>query len=206
MRTTYKHDHPWCKKGKDHDQSPPLHLHFQQAETFVVLSGQVGTTTTFSTIDAIYTPETTPASNPCHIVPWVPHRFWPSPAATEDTTILLWAHPNPEHMDDKMDRLFFQTLLLYLSDVSEGKERLDLLQVMIIQHFSATALIMFPKLWILGPLRWWIPWAFQCLCAYLAMWMGYTPLLRRYMSQEDWEDEDVQERVGMWRKEKKKVQ
>ena len=62
---------------------------------------------------------------------------------------------------------------------------------------------MFPNIWVLGPLRWWIPWIFQCICAYIAMCMGYKPLLRKYMSQEDWEDEDVQERVGMWRKEKK---
>jgi hypothetical protein len=98
-----------------------------------VLSGEVGTTTTYSLIDTIHTPETAPASNPYHIPPWMPHRFWPSPAATEDTTILVWAHPNPEHMDDKMDRLFFQTLLMYVSDVREGKVGISLLQVMIIQ-------------------------------------------------------------------------
>ncbi|EXJ73992.1 uncharacterized protein A1O5_02286 [Cladophialophora psammophila CBS 110553] len=103
-------------------------------------------------------------------------------------------------MDDKMDRIFFQNLLMYVSDVSEGKERLSLLQVMLMQHVSATALIMLPNLWFLGPLRWWIPWLFQCLCAYVALWMGKKPLLRKYMSVEDWEDEDVQERIGMWRK------
>jgi hypothetical protein len=35
------------------------------------------------------------------------------------------------------------------------------------------------------------------------MWMGYAPLMRKYIPQEDWEDEDVQERVGMWRREKR---
>jgi hypothetical protein len=59
---------------------------------------------------------------------------------------------------------------------------------------------MFPTLWILGPLRWWVPWVFQCMCAYIAMWMGYKPLLKKYMTQEEWEDENVQERLGMWRK------
>ncbi|EXJ56785.1 hypothetical protein A1O7_07129 [Cladophialophora yegresii CBS 114405] len=184
-------------------QSPPLHLHFQQAESFIVLSGEVGTTTTYSLIDTIHTPQNTPPSNPYHIAPWMPHRFWPSPAATEDTVMLVWAHPNPEGLADKMDRLFFQTLLMYVSDVREGKAALSLWQVMVVQHFSATALIMFPGLWILGPLRWWIPWVVQSICAYLALWMGYTPLLEKYMSQEDWEDKVVQERVGMWRRGKK---
>ncbi|KAJ9615584.1 hypothetical protein H2200_001659 [Cladophialophora chaetospira] len=184
-------------------QSPPLHLHFQQAESFIVLSGEIGTTTTYSRIDTIHTPENTPPSRPHNIPPWGPHRFWPSPNATEDTTIMVWAHPNPTDMEDKMDRLFFQCLLFYVSDISEKKAPLSLLQVMIMQHFSATALIMFPNLWILGPLRWWIPWIFQCICAHIAMWMGYKPLMKKYMSQEEWEDKDVQERVGMRKKEKK---
>ncbi|ETI26197.1 hypothetical protein G647_02974 [Cladophialophora carrionii CBS 160.54] len=117
--------------------------------------------------------------------------------------MLVWAHPNPDHLDNKMDRLFFQALLMYVSDVREGREVLSLLQVMVMQHFSATALIMFPELWVLGPLRWWIPWLVQCICAYLAMWMGYSPLLRKYMSQEDWEDAAVQGRVEMRRPGKK---
>ncbi|KAK6379688.1 hypothetical protein LTS17_005760 [Exophiala oligosperma] len=64
--------------------------------------------------------------------PWTPHTFWPDPNPQEDTTILLWAHPNPNDMDDKMDRLFFQNLLMYVSDVAEGKERSSILQVMLI--------------------------------------------------------------------------
>jgi len=26
--------------------------------------------------------------------------------------------------------------------------------------------------------------------------MGYKPLMRKYMTQEEWDDEDVQERLG----------
>ncbi|KIW22989.1 uncharacterized protein PV07_11225 [Cladophialophora immunda] len=200
MRATYKHDHPLCRKGKAHPQSPPLHLHFQQSESFAVLAGEVGTTTTYAQIDTIHTAQNTPPMKPHHIAPYMPHRFWPSPGAQEDSVILLWAHPNPKDMDDKMDRLFFQSLLIYVSDISEGKEPLSLLQVMLIQHISATALIIFPGLSFLGPLRWWIPWLFQCVCAYMALWMGKKPLLKQYMSVEDWEDEDVQERIGMWAK------
>ncbi|OAG45697.1 hypothetical protein AYO21_00333 [Fonsecaea monophora] len=145
-------------------------------------SGELGTTTTYSRIDTIHTPQTTPPARPHHIAPYMPHQIWPSPSAKEDTTMLIWAHPNPKDMDDKMDRLFFQTLLLYR------------------RHISATALVVLPGLTFLGPLRWWIPWLFQCLCAYLALWLGKKPLLKKYMSVEDWEDEDVQERIGMWRK------
>ncbi|KIW83376.1 hypothetical protein Z517_02621 [Fonsecaea pedrosoi CBS 271.37] len=182
MRATYKHDHPLCRKGKAYPQAPPLHLHFQQSESLAVLSGELGTTTTYSRIDTIHTPQTTPPARPHHIAPYMPHQIWPSPSAKEDTTMLIWAHPNPKDMDDKMDRLFFQTLLLYR------------------RHISATALVVLPGLTFLGPLRWWIPWLFQCLCAYLALWLGRKPLLKKYMSAEDWEDEDVQERIGMWRK------
>jgi hypothetical protein len=98
-----------------------------------VLSGEVGTSTTWDDVDTIHTPQNTGVSNPHHIPPWIPHRFWPSPNATEDTTILVWAHPNPKDMDDKMDRYFFTCLLRYISDVSEKKEQLSLLKVMLIQ-------------------------------------------------------------------------
>ncbi|KIX98941.1 uncharacterized protein Z520_05402 [Fonsecaea multimorphosa CBS 102226] len=165
-----------------------------------MLSGEVCTTTTYSQIDNVHTPQNTPRERPHHIEPWMPHRFWPSPNAKEDTTFLVWAHPNPDDMDDKMDRLFFQNLLMYVSDISEGKEQISLLQIMLTQHVSATALIMLPSWSFLGPLRWWIPWLFQCICAYIALWMGKKPLLKKYMSVEDWEDEDVQERIGMWKK------
>ncbi|OAP63711.1 hypothetical protein AYL99_02938 [Fonsecaea erecta] len=205
MRTTYKHDHPLCKKGKGHPQSPPLHLHFQQYEAFSVLSGEVGTTTTYSRIDTIHNAQNTPDSNPHHVEPYLPHTFWPSPNATEDSTFLLWAHPNPDDMDDKMDRLFFQTLLMYVSDISEGKEQLSVLQIMLIQHISATALIMFPGLSFLGPLRWWVPWMFQCLCSRIALWTGRTPLIKKYLAAEDWEDEEVQERNGLSKEKKKKM-
>jgi hypothetical protein len=63
----------------------------------------------------------------------MPHRFWPSPNAKEDTTMLVWAHPNPDDMNDKMDRLFFASLLGYVSEVSEKKASLSLLQVMLMQ-------------------------------------------------------------------------
>ncbi|KIW56491.1 hypothetical protein PV05_05150 [Exophiala xenobiotica] len=194
MRATYKHDHPLCKRGKSHAQAPPLHIHFQQSETFYVLRGSVGTTTTYAAIDTIHTPSTTGEAKPHEIVPWMPHNFWPDPNASEDITILVWAHPDPDDMDEKMDRLFFQNLLMYVSDVAEGKEKLSVLQVMLTQHVSATALVWFPRAWCLGPLRWWIPYQFQALCALMARWSGMKPLIKKYMSEEEWEE--VQERLN----------
>lgn len=116
------------------EKSPPLHIHFRQYESFSVLSGSVGTTSTYTTIDTVHTPSTTGEASPHTMPPWTPHTFWPDPDAREDTTILLWAHPNPDDMEDKMDRLFFQNLLMYVSDVAEGKERLSILQVMLVQY------------------------------------------------------------------------
>ncbi|KAK5467854.1 hypothetical protein LTS15_000827 [Exophiala xenobiotica] len=167
-------------------QSPPLHIHFQQSETFSVVRGSIGTTTTYSAIDTIHTPHDTTttgaATKPHEIAPWVPHSFWPDPNASQDTTILVWAHPNPDDMDEKMDRLFFQNLLMYVSDVAEGKEKLSLLQVMLTQA------------WFLGPLRWWIPYQFQALCAVMARWAGMKPFIKKYMSEREWEE--VQERMN----------
>ena len=100
----------------------------------MVLSGEIGTSTTYSVIDTIHTPETTNESNPHEIRPWVPHRFWPSPTSKEDTVILVWAHPNPDDMDEKMDRLFFQSLLMYVSDIAEKKESMSLTQIMLMQY------------------------------------------------------------------------
>lgn len=122
-------------------QSPPLHLHFQQSESFAVLSGQIGTVSSYSATDTIHTPVTTGVSHPYEIRPWVPHTFFPSPDATEDTVILAWAHPGDNGRDDQMDRLFFQSLLMYVSDVAEGKEKLSLLQIMLIQYVPVCVLL-----------------------------------------------------------------
>lgn len=101
-----------------------------------MVSGEVGTTTTYGTVDTIHTPQNTPESRPHQIPPWHPHRFWPSPSATEDSTLIVWAHPNPDDMDDKMDRLFFQNVLMYVSDVAEEKEKLSVPQAMLMQYVS----------------------------------------------------------------------
>jgi len=73
----------------------------------------------------------TPPGEPHEITPWVPHRFWPVPDAKEDSTLIVWAHP--DDADDKMDDVFFKNLLMYTSDVHEGKAKLSLSQIMLTQ-------------------------------------------------------------------------
>ncbi|ORY18848.1 hypothetical protein BCR34DRAFT_596063 [Clohesyomyces aquaticus] len=68
MRATYFSSSPLIQQGKSHPQSPPLHLHFDQSETFLVVSGSVGTTETWAAKDEVWTAENTPHE----IKPWVP--------------------------------------------------------------------------------------------------------------------------------------
>lgn len=84
-----------------------------------------------------------------------------------------------------MDALFFKNLLVYVSDVASGKVKMDMLQMMLTQHVTNTAMIMFPKAWWLGPIRWWIPWHLQGAMAGIARLMGYTPQMKAYTSDED---------------------
>jgi hypothetical protein len=60
------------------------------------------------------------------------HSFHPSPTATVDTRIYLWAHPMA--VQDPMDRLFFQTLLRHLSDAYDSKTSPSILQIMVTQY------------------------------------------------------------------------
>jgi hypothetical protein len=92
-----------------------------------VLSGKVGTTQTYDAVDRIWTA----ADAPQEVTPWTPHNFWPCADAEEDTTLLVWAHP--ENVPEPMDWLFFQNLLWLISDISEGKRRLDPFQIMLLQ-------------------------------------------------------------------------
>lgn len=185
MRCTYLS--PSNKLGKAHPQAPPLHLHFSQSETFLVTKGTVGTTLGYETQDQAWKA----GMQPYEIAPWVPHRFWPHPDADEDSTIYVWAHPE---VDEKMDRLFFENLLKYVSDASEasqvngGKVKLDLVQMLVMQHATASALVVFPTVWWLGPLRWWVPWMLQAGIAGLGRLVGYRALMEKYTEKEEWEE------------------
>jgi hypothetical protein len=73
-----------CKKGNKHPQTPPLHLHFDQSESFLVEKGKVGTTMGYDVKQRGWTKE----DGVQEIKPWLPHTFWPHPEAEEDTTIV----------------------------------------------------------------------------------------------------------------------
>ncbi|KAF1851690.1 uncharacterized protein K460DRAFT_39443 [Cucurbitaria berberidis CBS 394.84] len=180
MRATYTGASQ--KLGKSHPQSPPLHLHFDQFESFYVGAGKVGTTDGWAAEDRVWTREDAPLD----IKPWEPHRFWPCPDAEEDSVLYLWAHPTGT--PEPMDRMFFDNLLRYLSDVTEKKASLSLLQVMVMQHATASALVMFPTAWWLGPIRWWVPWTLQRMCAWVGRCCGYMALMEQYTDQEEWKD------------------
>lgn len=179
MRSTYLC--PSNKLGKAHPQAPPLHLHFSQAETFFVTKGIIGTTLGYSATDQAWK-----AGTHHEIAPWTPHCFWPHLHATEDSTMYVWAHPDAG--SDSMDRLFFENLLKYVSDASEGKTKLDLVQVMVMQHATASALVVFPTAWWLGPLRWWVPWMLQAGVSGVGRLFGYKALMEEYTGKEDWEE------------------
>ncbi|PVI04006.1 hypothetical protein DM02DRAFT_586797 [Periconia macrospinosa] len=184
IRATYANPdvHAINKTGKKHPQSPPLHIHFDQWESFLVARGKVCTTSTYRLTDAVHTQ----GDDVHHIAPWVPHSFYPCADAAEDTVMYVWAYP--EAVPDPMDRLFFQSLLGYLSDVHEKKSPMSVLQIMVNQHASASTAVIFPRAWWLGPLRWWVPWHIQGFLAALGRWYGYRGLIENYVSPEEWEE------------------
>jgi hypothetical protein len=182
MRAKYTHSSSHL--GKSHPQAPPLHLHFSQKESFYVKSGIVGTTSSYSALDRKHVGE----SDIVTIDEWEPHRFWPHPEASGDSVMYVWAHPDETGKGDEMDRAFFENLLRYLSDVVEGKKGLDLVQVMLMQHVTASALVVFPTLWWLGPMRWWVPWKVQGMIAWVGTCFGYRALMREYTGEEEWEE------------------
>ncbi|PYH45574.1 uncharacterized protein BP01DRAFT_365636 [Aspergillus saccharolyticus JOP 1030-1] len=227
MRATYLGGHELTTLGKKHPQAPPLHIHFYQAESFIVESGAAGTTTTYETIDTIHTTDgaytqtagratAVPTRSPAGVTvipPYVPHTFWPSVAGPRtslprektnakhsvspehpfwattagqdyertlpsgrhtDTTLLIWGHPKTNtgpptgtltsDFPPDMDAAFFLALLSVV-DAVHG-QRLSMspsvgAALMTTQTASGAAMILAPRAWWLGPLRWAIPWALQ---------------------------------------------
>lgn len=47
---------------------------------------------------------------------------------------------------------------------------------------------MFPTVWWLGPLRWWVPWVFQAGVAQVGRMAGYRALMEKYTQKEEWEE------------------
>lgn len=68
-------------------------------------------------------------------MPWRPHTFWSTAVkgegTDEETVLLVWAHP--DGAQDEMDSAFFRNLVLYGSDIHEGKASMDMLQLLLLQ-------------------------------------------------------------------------
>lgn len=56
------------------------------------------------------------------------------------------------------------------------------------RHASASALVVFPTAWWLGPLRWWVPWVVQAGVARVGRLAGYRALMERYTGKEEWDE------------------
>jgi hypothetical protein len=56
------------------------------------------------------------------------------------------------------------------------------------RHVTASALVVFPTAWWLGPMRWWVPWKIQGMIAWVGTCSGYRALMREYTGTEEWEE------------------
>ena len=120
-------------------QAPPLHIHLKQHESFLVTAGQVCTTMDYALSDQTWTPQ-----DPIQtIIPYRPHRFWPCPSATEDSTILIWAHPS--NAESAMDGLFFMNLLRWISDVKDPAVDvgIDIFQLSLLEYVLFFSIIFY---------------------------------------------------------------
>ena len=214
LKSTYKHDHPSMSLGKSHPQCPPFHLHFSQTESFIILSGRIGTTSTYACVDEVHTPTTTIKADKAHIIPpYVPHKFWPVPPnnneakeyAGEDAVMLVWAHPTHEPISSSpasatasarsidMDAIFFRMLLMLVDDLTSKKRSMDLstlASLMASQVAVDSSSVWFPRCWWLGALRWWMPWQMQKTIAGLGRLILGTRedgLMPEYMDESEWE-------------------
>lgn len=137
MKGRYVANHPEVRQGKKYAQTPPLHLHFSQIETFVILQGRLGNTKGWNVEDRVYTAKDGIQS----VERWTPHTFWPvlptadpdtADLADEDAIMLVWSHPKLPGPNGQgifppdLDYLIFQSILGYFSDIHEGKAKLDL--------------------------------------------------------------------------------
>ncbi|KAG8626092.1 hypothetical protein KVT40_006493 [Elsinoe batatas] len=174
LRATYKAGHPENVKGRAAPHAPPLHIHMKQSETFTVLSGKIGLTYGYDLKDTVVSA----SDEPFVVNPWVPHRPWPVPDCKDDTVILMAA--SPEDVPNPMDGRFFRDIFMYAGDCYSGKAKFDPLQVLVMQHVTDSAPVMFPTATFLGPLRWWLPLKLQAFAAWAATCMGYSARIGKY--------------------------
>nr|POE54405.1 hypothetical protein CFP56_41344 [Quercus suber] len=167
LRVTIKARHPLVSETntKRHPQTPPLHIHFAQTETFQILQGKFGVEMGWDRRDYVLTPE----SGRVDIPPWVPHMPYPLPG-DEDTVVLLWAHPQVK--DDALDAVYFERIFLSIDRLAKAISKADDSR----RHETASTGVMLPSWRNLGPLRWVVPWVVQAGLAGLARILGYESL------------------------------
>ncbi|KAF2215464.1 hypothetical protein CERZMDRAFT_94873 [Cercospora zeae-maydis SCOH1-5] len=146
----------------------------QQTETFKVLQGEMAVVRGWDEEEFILRPENTPFD----VKAWEPHTPY-CYGGDEDTIVLIRAHPPAD--DDPLGAVFFEHLFRLLDEAHRAKMAPDLVQVMVMQHATDSALIMFPSVRLLGSLRWRIPWLLQGAIAYVGGLLGYTPEIKRFM-------------------------
>ncbi|KAI5362528.1 putative rmlC-like cupin domain superfamily, rmlC-like jelly roll protein [Septoria linicola] len=179
LRITYTGNDPLLQKGRGHPLVPPLHLHFKQSETFKVIQGQMAAVVGYDEKEVIISSED---EKPYEIRPYTPHTPY-CYGGDVDTIVLIRAHPAKD--EDLLGALFFEHLFRHLDEAHRARKAPDVVQVMVMQHATDSALVMFPSAWFLGSLRWVIPWALQASVAKVAsMFFGYTPEIKKFMHQE----------------------
>ncbi|PPJ50977.1 hypothetical protein CBER1_06844 [Cercospora berteroae] len=145
-----------------------------QTETFNVIQGEMAIVTGWKEEEKILRPNNTPID----VKPMLPHTPY-CYGGDEDTIVLIRAHPAAEN--DPLGAVFFEHLFRLLDEAHRAKKVPDVIQVMVMQHATDSALIMFPSVSWLGSLRWQIPWLFQGALANLGWLLGYTPEIKRFM-------------------------
>lgn len=128
IRTTFKGPHPLrtISNAKQHPLTPPMHLHFDQTETFQILQGRFGITLGWDAEEHILTPE----DGPFDVPPWAPHFPWPL-GGNEDVIGLMWAHPKKS--EDALDGMFFEQLFRSSDESRRQGKPVDMLQMIVLQ-------------------------------------------------------------------------
>lgn len=108
---------------------PPLHIHFDQIETFKVLQGQMAVAVGYDQRDIILTPDNTPFDVP----PMVPHVPYPCASKGKDTVFIVRAHPGG--VGEPLDDSFFEDLFKHLDDCwNDGNKLPNLVKMMTAQY------------------------------------------------------------------------
>lgn len=115
----------------DTAQAPPLHIHFDQTETFKVLQGQMAVAIGYDQREVVLRPDNTPFDVP----PMLPHSPYPHMDASkisEDTVVIVRAHPGG--VGEPLDDAFFEDLFKHLDECwNDGNKMPNLVKLLTAQ-------------------------------------------------------------------------